>query len=114
MMPHILVVLVASSVAGGDLRPGSGSGGREPHDGPAIGGRRPRAHRPRLRLATQPSLLTCVPREMPRAPGGTSAVIDDPAATYAPAPIRTGAISWLSLPMNAPSSMIVGFLFTPS
>ena len=51
---------------------------------------------------------------MASAPGGTSFVIDEPAATYAPAPTRTGATSWLSLPMNAPSSITVWFLRTPS
>ena len=46
------------------------------------------------------------PRDGQRA-GGTSSVIDDPAATYAPVPMRTGATSCESVPMNAPSSMMV-------
>jgi len=43
-----------------------------------------------------------------------SRVIDEPAAMYAPSPTRTGAISCESLPMNAPSSITVGCLCTPS
>jgi hypothetical protein len=38
----------------------------------------------------------------------------DPAATYAPSPMRTGATSAESLPMNARRPMIVAFLRTPS
>ena len=73
----------------------------------------------RLRLRrflrdTQPSLLTCLPRAIASASAGTSFVIDDPAATYAPLPTRTGAMSCVSLPMNAPSSMTVGCFVVPS
>ena len=60
-----------------------------------------------LVLRTQPSLLTCLPRAIASAPGGTSSVIVEPAATYAPVPTRTGATSCESLPMNAPSSITV-------
>jgi hypothetical protein len=31
-------------------------------------------------------MFDCRPRAMPSAPAGTSSVIDDPAATYAPSP----------------------------
>ena len=34
-----------------------------------------------LLLATQPSLLICLPRAIASAPAGTSSVIDEPAAT---------------------------------
>src|SRR3972149_3822383 len=42
------------------------------------------------------------------APAGTSFVTTDPAPVVAPLPIRSGATSIVSLPMNASSSMIVG------
>src|SRR5215467_13421113 len=64
--------------------------------------------------ATQPSLLIWRPRAMARDSGGTSSVTDEPAATYAFLPMRTGAINWESVPTNAPSSITVGFLLTPS
>ncbi len=51
---------------------------------------------------------------MPSAPGGTLSVIEEPAATYAPRPTVTGAISCVSLPMNAPSSITVACFCAPS
>ena len=58
-------------------------------------------------FSTQPSLLSCLPALTASAPAGTSSVTVVPAATYAPLPTVTGAISCESLPMNAPSSMMV-------
>src|SRR5205085_11311413 len=66
------------------------------------------------RAVAQPSTTRCGTRVSASASGGTSFVIVEPAPTYAPLPMRTGATSCESEPMNAPSSMIVLFLFTPS
>src|SRR5262249_19150896 len=46
--------------------------------------------------------------------GGTSRVTTAPAPVLAPRPTLTGALSIVSTPMNAPSSITVGFLPTPS
>src|SRR5690348_10109121 len=55
----------------------------------------------------QPSFV--IWRALPRAreSGGTSSVTVVAAATYAPFPMRTGAISMLSLPTKTPSSIMV-------
>src|ERR1700687_2102188 len=44
-------------------------------------------------FAAQPGLFTCRPRAIPNPSAGTFSVIVEPAAIYAPLPIRTGAIS---------------------
>src|SRR4051794_38146363 len=62
--------------------------------------------------STQPSLFVCRPGAMPSDPAGTSSVMDEPAPTYAPLPTVTGAMSCVSLPIKAPSSMTVWCLFT--
>src|ERR1700687_636051 len=67
----------------------------------------------RLREA-QRGLLTCRPRAMPKPSGGTFSVIVEPAATYAPSPIRTGASRVVSLPMKTPRPMVVGCFPKPS
>ena len=69
---------------------------------------------PARRRAVQPSTLRCGARVTPSAPAGTSLPIALPAATYAPGPISTGAISTVSLPTNAASPTVVWCLFTPS
>ena len=67
-----------------------------------------------LFIFAQPSLTTCFARPNASESGGTSWVMHEAAATYAPLPTFTGATRVASLPMNAPSSMIVLCLFTPS
>ena len=64
--------------------------------------------------SAQPSTLTCFTRVSASAPRGTSFVTVVPEPTYAPRPTVTGATSWLSEPMNAPSSIVVLCLLTPS
>ena len=41
------------------------------------------------------------------APGGTSSVMTDPAAVYAPSPTSTGATNIVSTPVLTPSPMVV-------
>ena len=53
-------------------------------------------------------------REIVSLPAGASLLSVVPAPRVAPLPTVTGAISWLSLPMKASSSMTVRDLFTPS
>src|SRR2546421_3200088 len=65
-------------------------------------------------LAAQPGLVVWRLRARPRALGGTFSVIVEPAATYAPSPIFTGATRTESLPTKTRLPMIVGNLFTPS
>ena len=48
------------------------------------------------------------------APGGTSEVITDPAAVYAPSPTVTGATNMLSAPVRAWLPIVVWCLWTPS
>ena len=66
--------------------------------------------------ALDPAFDVALPaaRDRQARPAGRPRVIDDPAPTYAPLPTVTGAISCVSLPMNAPSSMTVWCLLTPS
>jgi hypothetical protein len=52
------------------------------------------------RLITHPSTFLCFERATPIAPAGTSSVITDPAAVYAPSPIVTGATNIVSLPIR--------------
>ena len=59
-------------------------------------------------------MFRCLPALTASAPAGTSSRIVVPVPTYAPLPTVTGAISCVSLPMNAPSSMTVCCLRTPS
>src|SRR5574340_655882 len=72
------------------------------------------AARARLFLLAQPGLFTCRPRAIPRPSAGTFSVIVEPAATYAPSPIFTGATSAESLPMNTLFPIVVGCLWNPS
>src|SRR5262249_35087436 len=67
-----------------------------------------------LRPSTQPSMFRCLPALTARAPGGTSSRTVVPLPTYAPFLTVTGAMSCVSLPINAPSSMVVWFFLTPS
>jgi hypothetical protein len=48
------------------------------------------------------------------APGGTSEVITEPAAVYAPSPTVTGATSMVSEPIRTWSPIVVWCLATPS
>src|SRR5579862_997695 len=66
------------------------------------------------RAVAQPSLVTCRDRPTASAPGGTSRVMQEPAPTYAPSPMTTGATRVESLPTKAPSPICVRFLWTPS
>src|SRR5271165_1273165 len=66
------------------------------------------------RAAAQPGLFAWRPRAMPSAPAGTFSVITEPAATYAPSPMRTGATNAVSLPMKTRLPIVVGCLATPS
>ena len=68
----------------------------------------------RLRFAAQPALLAWRPRAIPKASAGTFSVIVEPAAMYAPLPIRTGAIRAESLPINTLFPIVVGNLWKPS
>src|SRR5579859_774702 len=61
-----------------------------------------------------PGLFAWRPRAIASASAGTFSVIVEPAATYAPSPIRTGATRALSLPMNTLFPMEVGNLWNPS
>jgi hypothetical protein len=51
---------------------------------------------------------------MPSAPGGTSSVITEPAAVYAPSPTVSGATRTVSLPVNTFEPIVVWCLATPS
>ncbi len=52
-------------------------------------------------------MFSCLPRATPRAPGGTSQVITEPAAVKAPSPMVTGATMVVSLPVRTLSPMVV-------
>jgi hypothetical protein len=65
-------------------------------------------------FAAQPGLLAWRPRAIPNPSAGTFSVIVEPAAMYAPSPIRTGATSVESLPMNALFPILVAYLWKPS
>src|ERR1700722_8303115 len=67
----------------------------------------------RLALA-QPGLVAWRPRAIASASAGTFSVIVDPAPMYAPEPMRIGATSVVSLPINARSPIVVGCFATPS
>src|SRR5258705_464447 len=71
------------------------------------------AERARLR-AVQPSFITCWLRSTARAPGGTSLVTTEPAATNASSPMVIGATTLLLLPTNARSPTFVSCLLVPS
>ena len=75
---------------------------------------RGRGGRARRRRVTQPGMFRCPARPMPSAPGGTSWVMTEPAAVYAPSPISTGATSIVSLPIRTWSPTRVRCLATPS
>src|SRR5580704_4784644 len=66
------------------------------------------------RAAAHPGLFAWRPRAMARASAGTFSVMVDPAATYAPRPMRTGATRAVSLPMKTPSPIVVGCFAKPS
>src|SRR6266852_8354279 len=68
----------------------------------------------RRRFAAHPGLFTCRPRAIPKPSAGTLSVIVEPAAIYAPLPIRTGAIRAESLPINTLFPIVVGNLWKPS
>ena len=59
-------------------------------------------------------MFRCFPALTASAPPGTFSRIVDPLPMYAPLPIVTGASSCESLPTNAPSSITVCALVTPS
>jgi hypothetical protein len=59
-------------------------------------------------------LLTCRERAIASAFSGTSSVTVEPAATKASFPTLTGATRFTPQPINAPSFIIVLFLFLPS
>ena len=59
-------------------------------------------------------MIFCRARATAIAPGGTSSVMTDPAAVYAPSPIVTGATNIVSLPMRTESPITVRCLFSPS
>ena len=65
-------------------------------------------------FSTQPSMFRCFPALTANAPAGTSSRIVVPVPTYASRPTVTGAISCVSLPMKAPSSIVVVDFWTPS
>src|SRR6266576_4016285 len=65
-------------------------------------------------FAAQPGLLTWRPRAIPNPPAGTFSVIVEPAAMYAPSPIRPGATSAVPLPMKTLFPIDVGYLWKPS
>src|SRR5207245_5152707 len=65
-------------------------------------------------LAAHLGLLTWRPRAIPKLCAGTFSVIVEPAATYAPSPIRTGATRTESLPMKTPLPIWVGCFWKPS
>src|ERR1022692_1148751 len=67
-----------------------------------------------LRFLAQSSLFTWRARPTPNASAGTSLVMTDPAARYAPSPTSTGATSVELLPMNAPAPILVLCLLDPS
>src|SRR4029450_6001155 len=69
---------------------------------------------PGRRRRTQPATFRCWARATAMAPAGTSAVITEPAAVYAPFPTVTGATNMLSAPVRAWSAIVVGCLGTPS
>ena len=52
-------------------------------------------------------MFRCLPALTASAPAGTSSRTVVPVPTYAPSPTVTGAMSCVSLPMNAPSSIVV-------
>src|SRR5205085_4158004 len=62
----------------------------------------------------QPSMLVCRPRATLSFSFGASLVITEPAPMVAFSPMVTGATSDEFEPMNAPSSMRVSNLLTPS
>ena len=69
---------------------------------------------PGRRERTQPAMVRWRARPSPSAPAGTSSVITDPAAVYAPSPIVTGATSIVS---RADPDLVAddgGCLATPS
>ncbi len=84
--------------------------------------RRPSARPPRgrsaaaccRRRAAQPSMIRCLGPLHASASAGTSWAMLEPAPVNAPAPMRTGAIRLVLLPMRAPSSMTVSYLLKPS
>src|SRR3954451_4964302 len=102
MMPHIQRILQRLEAKGQRPEARARAGGQRPDEDEGYGILHP------LFFCTHPSMLAWRPRAMPSAPGGTSLTIDDPAATYAPSPILTGATSWLSRPMKAPSPIVPG------
>ena len=61
-----------------------------------------------------PSIVDCRARATVSFPSGASRVTTEPAAIVASRPIVTGATSDAFEPMNAPSSIVVVNLFTPS
>ena len=60
-----------------------------------------------FRFFAQSSILRCLPALTASASAGTSSRMVEPLPTYAPSPTVTGAISCVSLPMNAPSPITV-------
>src|SRR4029450_11865902 len=67
-----------------------------------------------LAVLVYPSMFSCSGREIPRAPGGTSRVITDPAPVYAASPTFTGATNAVSTPIRTWSPITVRCLRNPS
>ncbi len=72
------------------------------------------AGEPGRRRRTQPATFRWTARATAMAPGGTSLVITEPAAVYAPSPTVTGATSMVSEPIRTWSPIVVRCLATPS
>src|ERR1700712_3892476 len=69
---------------------------------------------PARRRRTQPFTARCRPRATARSPASTSLVTVEPAPTYAPSPILTGATRVEFVPTNAFTPTTVADLLTPS